>query len=92
MQIDVVWPQACSPTTCWIYAEVVGDDAARLGTLRPSSPTTPSMIVLVAMPWFTDAGVLYYREDLLEKYGHEVPKTWQELTEIAREIKERRTC
>ena len=41
---------------------------------------------LVAMPWFTDAGILYYRTDLLEKYGKEPPTTWQELTEIAREI------
>jgi trehalose/maltose transport system substrate-binding protein len=41
---------------------------------------------LVALPWFTDAGLLYYRTDLLEKYGHEVPETWEALTEIAREI------
>jgi trehalose/maltose transport system substrate-binding protein len=43
---------------------------------------------LVAMPWYTDAGLLFYRKDLLEKYGKPVPKTWAELTETAREIME----
>ncbi len=41
---------------------------------------------LIALPWFIDAGLLYYRSDLLEKYGRNVPKTWQELTDTAREI------
>jgi trehalose/maltose transport system substrate-binding protein len=38
------------------------------------------------MPWFTDAGVLYYRKDLLEKYGKQPPATWQELTATARAV------
>lgn len=41
---------------------------------------------LVAMPWFTDAGLFYYRKDLLDKYHRPVPQTWQEMTETARYI------
>ncbi len=41
---------------------------------------------LVALPWFTDAGLLYYRHDLLEQYGADVPQTWQALTDTARRI------
>ena len=41
---------------------------------------------LVAMPYFTDAPALYYRTDLLEKYGKDVPTTWAELTATAQEI------
>ncbi|MFD2672245.1 ABC transporter substrate-binding protein [Marinicrinis sediminis] len=35
---------------------------------------------------YMDVGALYYRTDLLEKYGHEVPTTWTELEEISKDI------
>ena len=39
------------------------------------------------VPWFTDAGMFYYRKDLLEKSGiSEPPKTWGEMKEMVRKV------
>jgi multiple sugar transport system substrate-binding protein len=39
---------------------------------------------IYGVPWYTDAGLLYYRADLLEKSGYsDPPKTWDELQEMA---------
>jgi multiple sugar transport system substrate-binding protein len=38
---------------------------------------------LMAVPWYVDGGMLFYRKDLLEKYNQPVPKTWDELTKTA---------
>lgn len=43
---------------------------------------------LYAIPAYTDAQFLYYRQDLLDKYGFEPPETWQELKEQALTILE----
>ncbi len=43
---------------------------------------------LYAMPWFTDAGLLYYRKDLLNEYGFDEPETWDELKEIVTTIRQ----
>jgi trehalose/maltose transport system substrate-binding protein len=42
---------------------------------------------LVAFPWFSDYGILYYRTDLLKKYGYKSPpKTWSQLGSMAKKI------
>jgi multiple sugar transport system substrate-binding protein len=39
------------------------------------------------VPWYTDAGMLYYRRDLLEESGISAPpKTWEELKEMALQV------
>jgi len=43
---------------------------------------------LVAMPYTTDVGILYYRKDLLEKYKRSVPKTWSDLEATSKFIVE----
>ena len=38
------------------------------------------------MPFFSDAGILYYRRDLLEKGGYRPPETFSELIEISKAL------
>ena len=85
LQVDVVW---------------TGILASRLADLRPflgdlPADTFPSLVAnntvdgrLVAVPWWTDVGVLYYRSDLLAKHGLSPPETWQAMTDAARLIQE----
>jgi multiple sugar transport system substrate-binding protein len=44
---------------------------------------------LYAVPWYVDAGVLYFRRDLLEKHGQPVPATWPQLVRTAQEVTRR---
>ena len=40
------------------------------------------------VPWFTDAGMFYYRTDLLEKSGFsEPPKTWEEMKRMSGKVR-----
>jgi multiple sugar transport system substrate-binding protein len=42
---------------------------------------------LIGLPIYIDAGLLYYRSDLLEEYGYDgPPQTWMELKNMAQEV------
>ncbi|WP_240230246.1 ABC transporter substrate-binding protein [Devosia lacusdianchii] len=82
-QTDVIW----APQLADQFLDLT--DAAKdvVGNHFPSiieSQTVDGK--LVALPAFTDAPALFYRKDLLEKYGKSVPTTWDEMAATAQEI------
>lgn len=45
---------------------------------------------IIGLPLYVDAGLLYYRKDLLEKYGYaQPPETWQQLKDMAVRIQKK---
>lgn len=82
-QIDVIWPGILGNHFIDLkeYSDGVQDD--HFPAIVANNTVKDR---LVAMPWFTDAGVLYYRADLLEKYGEVPPTTWEQLTATAKKI------
>ncbi len=75
-QIDVIWPGIIAPFAVDL-TEAVGDLASDFLPAIIENNTVDGQ--LVAIPWYTDAGLMYYRTDLFEKYGLTVPTTWDEL-------------
>jgi trehalose/maltose transport system substrate-binding protein len=84
--IDVLWPGA--------FAPFLVDLKPKLG--KEAKQHTPGLITndtvkgkLVTMPWFGDFGILYYRTDLLKKYGYKSPPTtWTQLFAMAKKIQD----
>ncbi|GLU29336.1 ABC transporter substrate-binding protein [Brucella sp. NBRC 12950] len=82
-QTDVVW----APQLADQFLDLTE------ATKDVSSSHFPSIIAsqtvngkLVALPFYTDAPALFYRKDLLEKYGKAVPRTWDGMNTTAKEI------
>jgi trehalose/maltose transport system substrate-binding protein len=84
-QIDVIWPGILSSHFADLTEKAAGIAGEHFASLIANNTVNGK---LVALPWFTDAGVLYYREDLLEKYGEPPPATWQQLTATAQKIQD----
>nr|WP_258546036.1 ABC transporter substrate-binding protein [Marinobacter pelagius] len=82
-QIDVVWPGMLANHMVDLSEYTEGAEDKHFQSLVRNNTVDGR---LVAMPWFTDAGVLYYRKDLLEKYDQPVPETWEQLTETAETV------
>jgi multiple sugar transport system substrate-binding protein len=86
LDMDVIWIQEFARAG-WISELTPYVPAKELSRLnRAALQADWQNEKLYAVPWFVDGGVLYYRKDLLEKYGLSPPKTFPELVKIARTI------
>jgi trehalose/maltose transport system substrate-binding protein len=84
-QVDVIWPGILGHHFIDLAPYTKGAEKAHFPAIVANNTVSGK---LVAMPWFTDAGVLYYRKDLLEKYGQKPPATWAELTQVAKAVQD----
>ena len=84
-RLDVIWaPQVAS------HFVDLKDHVADIEDQYVAAAIESQMVdgKLVGLPMFLGAPALYYRTDLLEKYGEKVPSTWQEMTATAKKIME----
>lgn len=88
LEVDVIWPGDLAQhlVDFYQYEGVEEDMQAHFPAIVENNTVDGK---LVGIPMFTDAGLLYYRTDLLEEYGYDgPPATWTELQEMATTIQE----
>ncbi len=85
ISVDVIWPGMIGQHLLDLKPYSKGEEANQFPAIVANNTVDGK---LVAMPWFTDAGLLYYRKDLLEKHKLAVPKTWEELSKTAAAVQE----
>ena len=83
-QIDVVWPGTLASHFIDLKPYISPEELQDHFTTLIANDTVDDK--LVAAPFFVDAGLLYYRQDLLDKHGKKPPRDWAELTETATAI------
>jgi trehalose/maltose transport system substrate-binding protein len=81
--IDIVWPGILAD-----YAEDLRPGFGEMADMVPALVENDTVHgKLIAVPYFVEISLLYYRRDLLEKYHFaELPRTWNELERQAKVI------
>jgi trehalose/maltose transport system substrate-binding protein len=86
-QIDVIWQGIAAPQAVDLKKYFKEDEIKAYFPRIIENNTIDGK--LVSIPVYTDAGLLFYRTDLLEKYGYNAPpKTWEELAAMAKKIQD----
>ena len=81
--IDVVWPGIIKDHLLDLKPYSQGVEREHFPALIANNTVAGR---LLGIPWYTDTGLLYYRTDLLQKYGLKPPDTWADLTAAAARV------
>jgi trehalose/maltose transport system substrate-binding protein len=84
-EIDTIWPGILGSDFIDLKPYSHGAEAADFPSTIENDTRDGK---LVALPLYVDAGLLYYRRDLLDKYHAAVPRTWSEMTATAKRIED----
>lgn len=83
--IDVIWPGIVAPHALDLKQFFTEAELKEFFPRIVENNTIKGK--LTSIPFFTDAGILYYRTDLLQKYGYKnPPRTWAELEQMAKRV------
>ncbi len=86
--LDVIWIQEFARAG-WLLDLTPRLGADRLAGFLPGPVEAATYNDRIyAVPWFANAGILYFRKDLLSKYGFAPPRTFTELSRQTRVILE----
>jgi trehalose/maltose transport system substrate-binding protein len=84
--IDVVWPGTLGPDLLDLTPYAGSDVREQLPALVKNDTVQGR---LVSLPFYVNVGMLYYRTDLLKKYGFQKPPaTWDELSAMSARIQQ----
>jgi multiple sugar transport system substrate-binding protein len=83
---DVIWPAQLAAND-WIESlDDLFTEEMQNDFLDASVLSSRYNGKIYGVPWYADAGLLYYRKDLLDKAGLKPPRTWNELIDQAGKI------
>ena len=83
-QVDMTWPGLLARHLIDLNSYLSDERKAQYLSQLLKNNTVGNR--LVSIPWFLNCGFLYYRKDLLEKYGLSIPQTWGDLERAAHHI------
>ncbi|MEY4755472.1 MAG: hypothetical protein RJA34_370 [Pseudomonadota bacterium] len=85
MMIDVVWPGVIKDHLVDLKKYSKGAEKNHFPAIVANNTVGGK---LLGMPWFTDAGLLFYRKDLVAKYNLKAPGSWEDLAAAAAKIQD----
>ena len=87
---DVIWPAEYATNKVLVDVSSKITDEMKKGVLPGAWTTVQYDGKFYGMPWILDTKYLFYNKDILEKAGIKAPpKTWEELNEQAKMIKDK---